>query len=467
MENNDRPRTLTKDELNLAEFPIALPCHRSPRERSSIHVIETGLDHAGRPVQREWQVYPSHRGLPLATDEEVFLGLMHFLQQAGFKERHVYFSQNSLFSLLGWNKSRRSYERLEHSFDRLKGAVIKCKDSFWDNHDKCYVTRSFSILDSYAIYRRDVASTDTPFISSVSFSETIFDSFRAGFLKTLDLDLYLSLRYPVARKLLRLLDKKLYKNQLYEIELMRLASRIALTDSAYPADVKKHLKGPHEELIAAGFLKQVSFIQRGRSVSIRYTINPRETWRLPPVTQVPVESTLTAELVKRGVSRAIAITLLKVHGEKQVADKLEVFDHLVSEKSLQVTKNPAGFLRTSIEKDFAPPAGYISRAERQRLRDEQVAAERSRREAEEARAAAEAEREAALQKLWDSLSDVDKQTLEAQVLRALNDFARKEYRREQAAGKTGPGHHALKAGIYKALEEGLNNVEINLPIRHV
>lgn len=462
MDFDERPRTLTKDELNLAEFPIALPCHRSPKERSTIHIFETGLDHEGRPVQREWQVYPSHRGLPLATDEEVFLGLMHLLQLSGFKERNVFFTQNRLFNLLGWNGSRRSYERLEHSFDRLKGAVVKCKDSFWDNHDKCYVTRSFSILDSYALYRRDTRATETPFISSASFSETIFNSFKAGFLKTLDFDLYLGLRFPIARKLLRLLDKKLHRGQTYEIELMRLAHRLALTDSAYPSDVKKHLKAPHDELIEAGFLKEVAFIRRGTSSSVRYVMNPRESW--VPAKQVsttaPSESPLIGELVTRGVSRVVAKTLLKQHGEKSVADKLEVFDHLRAIGSSMVAKNPAGFLRTSIEKDFAPPTGYITRAERQRIKDEQVAAERSRRELEAAQSREDQERENAFQELWNGLTDSEKQSLEAQVLLTLNSFARRAYQNEQARGKTGPGHAALREGVKTLLEARTNSANV-------
>ena len=469
MDQDDRPRTLTKDELNLAEFPIALPCHRSPKARTTIHIFETGLDQAGRPVQREWQVFPSHRGLPLATDEEVFLGLMHFLQGAGFKERHVFFTQNRLFNLLGWNASRRSYERLEQSFDRLKGAVIKCKDSFWDNQNKCYVTRSFSLLDSYALYRRDAGATEAPFISSVSFSETIFDSFKSGFLKTLDFDLYLGLRYPIARKLLRLLDKKLHRGSTYEIELMRLAHRLALTDSAYPSDVKKHLKAPHDELVQAGFLKEVSFIRRGKSASVRYVMNPRENWTLPTkklAKDRPPESSLITELVGRGISRVVAATLLAEHGEKSIADKLEVFDHLLSTKSPMVTKNPAGFLRTSIEKDFAPPTGYISRAERQRLKDAEREARTLQRAKDEAAEKAEREHQEQVDALWNTLTSTEQTELETAVLVTLNAFTRKAYHLEKAEGRQGPGHHALRTGVNKLLAQrrGLSPV-VSDPIR--
>ena len=77
------------------------------------------------------------------------------------------------------------------------------------------------------------------------------------------------------------------------------------------------------------------------------------------------------------------------------------------------------------------------------------AAEQARREREAAQTKTDHEREEAFQALWDSLSDADKQTIEAQVLLTLNTFARNAYRKEQSSGKVGPGHHALRNGVQK------------------
>jgi hypothetical protein len=454
---DDRPRTLTKDELNLAEYPFALPCLRAPKGCTEIRTFEMGLDASGRPIQREWTVHASHLGLPLALDEEVFLGLVHLLhQQTQFKDRHIQFTQHHLFSILGWGGGQWAYERLEQSLVRLKGSLIQCKDSFWDHKGKCYVSRGFSLIDNFALYRRDDTSAEKPFLSSVTFNEAIFESFSSGFIKSLDFGLYLSLKLPISRKLFRLLDKKLYKAPVYEIELMRLAGRVALTDRAYPSVVKKHFAGAHEELEKAGFLKSASYIRRGTTASIRYVMNPREEWR--PVTRkiaATGENPLVRELVSRGITSAVARALLKEHGEQRVAQKLEVFDFLRSSSSPLLSKNPAGFLRSSIEKDFAPPAGYISRAERQRLKEEQAAAEQVRREREAAQAKTDQEREEAFQVLWSSLSDTDKNTLEAQVLLTLNTFSRKAYEKEKSQDRQGPGHHTVRTGLHKLLAQRL------------
>jgi hypothetical protein len=452
---------LTKDELNLAEFPFALPCLRGPRNCSLIQIVETGFDSHGRPIQREWTVHPSHLGLPLALDEEVFLGLVHLLhQQTNFKDRHIHFTQHHLFSILGWGGGQWAYARLEESLTRLKGSAINCRESFWDHKGKCYVSRAFSLIDNFTLYHRADASAEKPFLSSVTFNETIFESFAAGFIKTLDFDLYLSLRLPISRKLFRLLDKKLYKAPTYEIELMRLASRVALTDRAYPSDVKKHLASAHKELQQAGFIKSASYINRSGTALIRYVMNQREDWkhRARKITSSPGENPLIHELVTRGITLAVAHSLLKNHGEKCVADKLEVFDHLRAEQSPMVTKNPAGFLRSSIEKDFAPPTGYVSREERQHQKQKAEEARRRERELKESAEKADRELKDLADALWISLTDSERIQVEDEVLSTLNSFARKAYIQEKAAGRIGAGHHALRAGVNQllAVRRGMN-----------
>lgn len=462
---DDRDK-LTKDELNLAEFPFTLPSYRAPKGITTIRVSELKMDKDNRPVQREWIVHPSGYGLPLATDEEVFLGLMYFLHRSDFRERTIYFTQHNLFRLLRWSGSQENYNRLELSLRRLKGAVIECKESFWDHKGKCYASHQFSLIDSLSLYRRELKSHDQPFISQVTFNEWIFDSFKSGFLKTLDLNLYLALKSPLARKLFRLLDKKLYRGETFEMELMRLANRLALTDNAYPSIVKKQLdRSAHPELEACGFLKSVRYIKRGNSTVIQYQMAPKTNWRLPAVEPraVPQDDPLISELVARGLTRDVARTLLETSGPKVVADQLEVFDYLKSSKTSAELSNPAGFLRASIEKNYAAPAGYISRAERQRLKDAKAAEQRARIEHEAADAQANKEREAAFQQLWSGLSESDKETLEAQVLITLNEFTRKAYRSEKSSGKIGPGHHALKAGIQQLLESRQSSKPLETP----
>lgn len=455
--NEESEARFTKDEMNFAELPLALPCHRAPKGKKAIRVTIATRDPQGRPIEKEWQVTgDSLYGLPLAVDEEVFLGLMHFLHRSGFNDRRVHFTQYSLFQRLGWGDGQWAYDRLQTSLDRLKGATIRSKEAFWDHKGKCFVTKAFNLIDDYALSRRAGSTIgDEPFVSSVSFSEFVFESFRAGFIKTLDLDMYLELASPIARKMFRLLDKKLYKSPVYEIDLMHLAQRIALTDISFPSKIRQKFEGPHQELIDIGFLKSVRYLRKGNSTMLRYTMAAKSEWK--PVRErvrvLPVEHPLVRELVARGVTRDVAEALLKQHGEKQVADKLEVFDDMRSSNSPLLTKNPAGFLRMSIEKDFAPPAGYVSRAERQRRKHQEAAALEERIRLEQVQKKSEREQREQMETLWTSLTDSERSDLEEQVLITLNAFARKAYNQEKAAGRVGPGHHALRTGVAQLIAQ--------------
>lgn len=457
-QEDDRDARLTKDEMNFAELPLALPCHRAPKGKNAIRVTITTRDALSRPVEKEWLVTgDSLYGLPLATDEEVFLGLMHFLHRAGFQDRRVHFAQYSLFQRLGWGDSQRSYDRLQASLDRLKGATIRSKEAFWDHKGKCFVTKAFNVIDDYALYRRSgVSAGDEPFVSSVSFSEFVFDSFRAGFIKTLDLDMYLELSSPIARKMFRMLDKKLYKGPVYDIDLMHLAQRVALTDMSFPSQIRQKFEGAHQELINIGFLKSVRYLRKGGSTTVRYMMAAKSEWK-PVRARVrllpPAEHPLVREMAARGVTRDVAESLLKAHGEKAVADKLEVFDHLRSESSPMVAKNPAGFLRASIEKDYAPPDGYVSRAERQRRKEEEVKVRRREHELAKAQEQSEREQRERFEALWASLSTTEREQLEDEVLATFNTFTRHEYRKEKEAGRAGPAHASLRTGIAKLLTE--------------
>jgi hypothetical protein len=452
-------RKIAKDEINTIEYPICLPCHRHPKGRSTIHIREQGTDPQGNPTSQHW-IVEGLKGLPLAIDEEVLLGLTHLLHKQGFKDRHVYFTQYSFLTLLGWSRGLYEYKRLKQSLDRLSGVRIESKGTFWDHQNKCRVTRKFHLIEDYTLYERDGNPGEQPFVSRVTFSEFIFRSFQAGFIKTLDFDFYLSLKLPIARKLFRYLDKQAHQGEVFDIDLMRLAEKLAITGSAYPSKVKEHLDTSHNELLERGFLAQAVYIRRGRTPSVRYRMAPRDNWaQAPQRLIVPTprvqEHPLLLELVARGITRIVARRLLDAHGEKVVADKLEIFDHLRAEQSPMVTKNPAGFLRSSIEKNFEPPAGYVSRAERQRQKQEAEEAHRRERELKETAEQAHAHRKAQFDALWTSLSEDDQVCVETDALARLNPFARKCYIKEKAEGRVGSGHHALRHEIETMLVQRL------------
>src|SRR5215212_1862834 len=92
------PLPACKDELNLAEFPIALLTDRVPSGQKTIEFQDQIYD------ERKGQVITASDkyGLPTSKDDEVILGLIQLTKQANdFTDRRVDFIRLDLLKLLG------------------------------------------------------------------------------------------------------------------------------------------------------------------------------------------------------------------------------------------------------------------------------------------------------------------------------------------------------------------------------
>jgi hypothetical protein len=104
-----------KDELNLAEFPIALLSEKSPAGVRTLEfqdqIFDTGKK---RIVKRKLTIEGSETyGLPTAKDDEVILALIQLSKRKGFDSRNLQFTRFELLTLLGWANTGQSYFRIE------------------------------------------------------------------------------------------------------------------------------------------------------------------------------------------------------------------------------------------------------------------------------------------------------------------------------------------------------------------
>jgi plasmid replication initiation protein len=371
-----------KDEMNLAEFPFALLAKRAGEGRKTIEVIQEGRDADGRPVRQEWLVTGSDRfGLPLAADDEVYVALMKLLRDNQFAERTVRFTVAQLLRVMHSTTSKRDYERVAASLDRLSGVLIRSKNAFWDHAHRRYVTEAFHLLDSYRLAHGGSGRE----LSEVTFSEFLFGSIQAGYVKNLDVEFYFSLSTPLTRRYYRLLDKHRYRGHVYEVELRRLAHKLPLHDE-YESQLKRRLDPVHREFIERGFLAAADYrpgVGGETIVQLRFTHSQRNgipngreskspaavagaiadtTPARPP--EGPDESdraVLRERLQAAGVSRTIAAQIVRRHSDEAITQQLAYLPFV------EDLKNPGGYLRLAIEHGYGPPPAWI-RAERARQR---------------------------------------------------------------------------------------------------
>ena len=139
-----------KDELNLAEFPIAALSDRIPDGQTTL-VFEDRLERRdNQPIVRRLTIMGTHKhGLPTSLDDEVLVGLIQLTKRrSNFTDPRVHFSRYELIELLGWPQSGQSYRRIEEALHRWVGVVLMYEKAWWDNSAKSWVDEQFQVLDN-------------------------------------------------------------------------------------------------------------------------------------------------------------------------------------------------------------------------------------------------------------------------------------------------------------------------------
>src|SRR5262249_15569364 len=111
----------------------------------------------------------------------------------------------------------------------------------------------------------------------------------------------------------------------------------------------------------------------------------------------------------------------------------------------RIEKSPAGYLVKSIEKDYAAPKGFTSRAERQRQAEanrqanQKLAEERRRKQQEEAQ---ERDEQQEVDAYWKSLPADEQSRLEAEALANADQATRDTYESMKRMGR-GEGYLSI------------------------
>lgn len=409
----------SRDEMNLAEFPLTVLSTRTNQDIKTLEFADTQRLSNGEVITRQWIITGADKfGLPTSTDDDVLLGLMRLSMDQGFRDPKVYFTRYELLRVLRWTTEGRSYSRLTKSLDRLSGVRIRASNAFFDNESKAYQTKNFGIIDAYEINDsrsgRSLSKKKENQMSYFIWSEALFQSFQAGFIKKLDLNLYFQLRSAVSRRLYRYLDKHFYYKSSLERPLTVLAfEKLGLSRSYnYISQIKQQLEPAADELVRIGFLERYEFLGKGSDTTVRFEAPQKKTsllpgmaaantsrpshWSrpelrdltssvVPAVFPAPVsggEETFNGErslktaiveaLITRGISLNQATRLLqgKQDAELRHIDQIiSYYDYLVQSQDTKVSKNRIGFLYRAVEfphrfvlpKSFGDGGGLDSR----------------------------------------------------------------------------------------------------------
>ena len=285
------------------------------------------------------------------------------------------------------------------------------------------------ILDTVILYDRTEGSSQTPLpLSSFRWNKEFLQSCQAGNLKSLNLNVYFSLKHPSSKRLYRFLDKrfngshKLKPEPIFPLEEIAI-TRVGLSPN-YAKNVgklKEKLQPAIDELEQIGFLAPMTRPERYRKDAGQWMIhflrpvNPAGPAK-PEKQPEPALPPLVTELVARGISEKVAATLVQKHGEEAIRLQVEILDWRLTGKKADKIDDPAAWLVAAIKEPHSPPKGFVSKAERQQREEAKQAQERQ--AAEERRRKREAEAredklKQAVNAYWASLTPAQQAELDA------------------------------------------------------
>jgi hypothetical protein len=339
---------LVKAEGNFEDHPYFTVGNQRGGE-GIIQYTNTIRTRDGQELRQTWTVRAVQGlGLPGTLDQDVYVALLQLIDRQGDipEDGWISFSLYELVGLLRRTHGGRDYRQVKESLERLSGTSIQSRNAFYRKSTKSYLDDTFHLLDRV----QHSESTDGLGRRSektwIKLSDYFVESYRANYLKGLDVDFYWSLSSSVAKRLYRFVDKKRGQQRRWEVELFALRDRIPLSPYKYPSKIKEKLAPAHEELRHKGFLERVAYRKTADSAHlVCYEIREDFAKRRPVLQLEPSPEVLIAveRLKAERVRLDVARELVAKHGPERC---LRYSEAVAFQKNI---RNRAGWLRWAIE----------------------------------------------------------------------------------------------------------------------
>lgn len=362
--------SIGKDEMNLLEYCIFSANDRVDRKTKSL-VFE---DFKGGRQRKLTVAFSAEYGRPTVRDDQILVALLKLTRDQGFQSATVNFTRYEILNILDWPNTGYYYKQVEHAFDRIRGTTLNWENAYWDHRAKEWATRKFSIIDDVELLDRgryerirQVSGEKQP-RSWFRWSDVMFDSFAAGYIKTLDLDAFRSIQGDVAKRLYRWLDKH-FKNPNRRLPIQLPLETLAVQKLGFrraaPSHLQRMVVPAIAELERRGIIQPDGQRFSGSRRQLQVCFRPKRIGvsnRTGAAGAKSLSSSLVDALVHRGVKATVAKRLVRDKPD-EVTIQLEVFDSQVA-SGWKPRSNPGGYLKEAIEQEFGRPNGFKTVKER-------------------------------------------------------------------------------------------------------
>lgn len=442
--------SIIKTEVNFARLPFFALSRKGLKNKTKTEYSNV-VERDGKKLEVFWKVTANAEyGYPTAFDKKVSKAIEYIVNESGIPiENPVKFSLYQVAELTGLKASKKGhysgavYKSIRDSLVRIVGAMVESRGTFYAKGTKRWINDVFHLYDRIVFKGEELPSGEIADTNYLFLSSWYLESINSFYIKPLDFNYYRSLRSSLAGRLYEFLSIQFYgsNGKPYKIDYHKLCQLMPVEPQKYFSLSKQVFSNAHEELKRTKFLSHVSWEDKGRRKwIITYYPGSRakkelENNRIHEQLELELqcldditaeadetdksspENYATAKLTQRGITGSTAKKLANFYSAEQIQKQIEIFDWLVSKKSPLVAKNPAGFLRKSIEENYEPPAEYFHRQER-RLLELKKEQERIDKEAEQARLD---EIQEQVDEYRDNLTDHEREQLRKEALELIEN----------------------------------------------
>jgi len=376
--------TFIKSEVNLVRLPFFALSRKDSSSRIETEYREF-VEREGKKVEILWTVTANAKfGYPTPFDKKVHKAIESIINRRSLPIKNpIDFSIYEICKLLGIKAlSGRNYEMIKDALIRTTFAGIQSKGTFYSKNDKRWIEDAFHLYDRIVFVGETLPNGNIAETNYLFLGDWYLKSLNSFYVKPLNYEFFLSLKSNVAGRLYEFIGLQFYGigGKPYAIDYRRLCQILPIAEQKYLSKAIQNLESAHKELIKKGFLAKVEW-QKQPNWSITYYPGKKAKEELRGSMtdkqlelELPViskeqnadnkvklsqdESGVVEKLTQRGILNSTAIKLAKNHSAEQIKEQIEIFDWLVCNRSPLIEKNPAGFLRKSIEENYQPPKEY-------------------------------------------------------------------------------------------------------------
>lgn len=386
---------ILRSEFNFLKFPFFDLCKKSKRDK--IEIKENIENEKGKALVY-WRVSRNtEHNFPSSLDKKVFLGVNKVIDRLpkpiDSREPIRLGSLRDICRLIRIDdNSGKNVKDIKEALERITATAITAKGTFYLKDKDEFLDRTFHLFDDVIFTGSQLKGGEKADAVYLYLSEFYIQNINANYVVPLHWEYYQTLRGHIVARMYEFLGLYFFvalenNKRFVQFGYSKLCDFFPIVRQNELWKAKKQLIQSHKRLLDDKFFsKEPEWIKK-RNVKndwiIRYWIGQRarDEWRrnkellIEPIrdeskliSRPPSEDQekLSLELINRGITKDRAEKLVKQYPNR-IRKHIEYFDFLRRNKSPLISKNPAGFLRKSIEDNYSPPVGFISQEEQDRI----------------------------------------------------------------------------------------------------